>query len=168
MIFDVIDIANYDIVLGIFWLKKYGPRIDWRQEIIRLGYDCVIDPISSYQLNAVEDEGKSRKLLKEGAISNPQNRYSKKQSLGTTATRTKQPEQKISAKQENNIPLGYPQEYRVWAEFFEEKIDESALSKHRPWDHNIPLVSEKQPGFGPIYVLSHTEIEMFREYLAEN
>ena len=124
--------ANHNIIFGIFWLKKYGPRIDWKQKIIRLGYNCVIGPAPSHQLNIVEDEGKNRKLPEKNAISNPKNRYSKKQSSDTTVTRIKQPEQKTSAKQKNNISLGYFQEYQAWAELFEEKIDESVLSKHGP------------------------------------
>ena len=87
IIFNIIDIANHDIVFGIFWLKKYGSQIDWKQKIIRLRYDCVIGPIPLYQLNTVEDEGKNKKLPEENATSNPQYRYSKKQSSGTTATR---------------------------------------------------------------------------------
>ena len=87
IVFDVVDMANYNIVLGILWLKKYRPRIDWKQEIIRLGYNYIIGPIPLHQLNAVEDKKKNKKLPEENAISNPYNKYSKKQNSGMTATR---------------------------------------------------------------------------------
>ena len=91
----------------------------------------------------MKDKKKNKKLLEESAIFNPKNKYSKKQNSGTTAIRTKQLEQNASTKQKNNIFLDYPQKYQIQAEFFEEKIDKSALSKHRFWNHDIPLISRK-------------------------
>ena len=42
IIFNVIDITNHNIIFGIFWLKKHGPRINWKYKIIRLGYNYII------------------------------------------------------------------------------------------------------------------------------
>ena len=74
-------------------------------------YDYIIDLIFLYQLNTVEDEEKNKKLSEKNITSNLKNRYFKKQNLGTTAIKTKQPEQKINIKQGNNTPLDYFREY---------------------------------------------------------
>ena len=98
IVFNVINIANYDIIFEIFWLKKYKSRIDWKQKIIRLKYNYIIDLIFLYQLNTVEDEEKNKKLSEENTTSNLQNKYFKKQNSNIITIRIGQPEQKASIK----------------------------------------------------------------------
>ena len=42
------------------------------------------------------------------------------------------------------------------------------LSQYRSWDHEIPLIIKILPKIGPIYILSHTELETLRNYLDKN
>ena len=44
----------------------------------------------------------------------------------------------------------------------------SALSQHKSWDHKIPLISKILPKIGPIYALSHIQLETLRNYLDKN
>ena len=44
----------------------------------------------------------------------------------------------------------------------------SALLQHKSWDHKISLMSEILSKIGPIYTLSHIELEILRSYLDKN
>ena len=37
MTLDVINIEDYDIILGKPWLTRLNPKIDWRKNIVSLG-----------------------------------------------------------------------------------------------------------------------------------
>ena len=56
MVFNIIDIVNYNIILGISWLKKYNPQINWKRETLTMEYECILDSKSYYQLNIVKDK----------------------------------------------------------------------------------------------------------------
>ena len=43
---------------------------------------------------------------------------------------------------------------------FKKEIDESALPKHKIWDHNILLILRIILEFEPIYVLFYTKLEI--------
>jgi hypothetical protein len=59
----------------------------------------------------------------------------------------------------SNVPTSVPLEYAEFADVFEEK-NAHKLPPHRPnVDHEIPLVSDAKPAFGPIYNLSETELK---------
>jgi hypothetical protein len=34
--FDVFDLASYDVVLGLLWLRDYNPDINWKNQLILL------------------------------------------------------------------------------------------------------------------------------------
>ena len=42
------------------------------------------------------------------------------------------------------------------------------LSPHRPYDHKIELLPDKEPGFGPLYGMSRDELLVLEKYLKEN
>jgi len=45
---------------------------------------------------------------------------------------------------------------------------EMSLSKHKPWDHKIPLLNDKQPKWMPLYSMSKDQLKKVRTYLDEN
>ena len=36
---DILGIATHDIILGLPWLRKYNPKIDWVKRTLLLDYD---------------------------------------------------------------------------------------------------------------------------------
>ena len=60
-----------------------------------------------------------------------------------------------------------PAEYQEYLDVFAKKSADT-LPLHRTFDHRIPLVDGKTPGFGPIYSLSGVEQNALREYLDNN
>jgi hypothetical protein len=60
-----------------------------------------------------------------------------------------------------------PKEYRRYAKLFSEKL-ETGLPKHSKWNHEIILISSKEPKFHRIYPLNKVQLEALRKYLDEN
>jgi len=48
------------------------------------------------------------------------------------------------------------------------KQPEMSLSEHKPWDHKIPLLNDKQPKWMPLYPMSKDQLKKVRTYLDEN
>ncbi len=45
---------------------------------------------------------------------------------------------------------------------------EISLSEHKPWDHKIPLLNDKQPKWMPLYSMSENQLKKVKTYLDEN
>ncbi len=90
--FDVLDSIKYDAILGMPWLRKKNPRIDWISKELYATVDA-------YEI----------------------------------------PEQ-----------------------------PEMSLPEHKPWDHEIPLLDDKQPKWMPLYPMSEDQLKEVRTYLDEN
>jgi len=45
---------------------------------------------------------------------------------------------------------------------------EMSLSEHKPWDHEIPLLKDKQPWWMPLYPMSEDQLKEVWNYLDEN
>jgi len=45
---------------------------------------------------------------------------------------------------------------------------EMSLSEHKPWDHKIPLLNDKQPKWMPLYSMSEDQLKKVRTYLDKN
>jgi hypothetical protein len=43
-----------------------------------------------------------------------------------------------------------------------------SLSEHKSWDHEIPLLNDKQPKWMPLYSMSEDQLKKVRTYLDEN
>jgi hypothetical protein len=64
-----------------------------------------------------------------------------------------------------NPPTAVPIEYAEFADVFE-PTNSQKLPPHRPGiDHEIPLISNVKPVYGPIYNLSETELQALKEYI---
>ena len=60
-----------------------------------------------------------------------------------------------------------PKKYQEFQGMFKEEAHKK-LPEHQDWNHEILLKKEKIPTYGPIYVLSETELKALRKYLDEN
>ena len=77
LVFNVVNMASHNIVLGVLWLRKYNLQINWKWETLTIKYECVLDLESCHQLNTVKDEGTSwKKQPKNVTIFNPKLRRS--------------------------------------------------------------------------------------------
>ena len=79
--FDIINIASYNIVLRILWLKKHNSQINWKQKIFIMKYKYVLDSESHHQLNTIKNKRTSwRTQPKNVTIFNPKIEHSNKRS----------------------------------------------------------------------------------------
>jgi hypothetical protein len=67
----------------------------------------------------------------------------------------------------SNIRAIVPPEYHHYLEIVK-NINANKLPPHRLCDHKIPLEDSFQPPFGPLYSLSHPELEELKRWLEEN
>lgn len=166
--FDVIELANYDIILGIPWLRKNNPQIDWRKGELTFKDQQTIYPLHLLS-SRDEDETKhtevwekTRRQMRRIARSNPDSLNSVwvkplEQSINATQTKHESEEKDHE----------FPEEYKEYSELIKDEV-ETALSKHQPWDHEIRLEEGKKPTFGPIYQLSENELKVLKEYIETN
>jgi hypothetical protein len=66
-----------------------------------------------------------------------------------------------------NIHTIVPPEYHDYLKIFK-KANANKLPLHCPSDHTIPLMDRFKPPFGPLYLLSHPELEELKCWLDEN
>ena len=179
--FDVVRMANHDIVLGIPWLRSHNPVIDWEKRVLRFERcSCVgsIQP-TPRQRSWVDEKSNARREL-------AASKKDDQQSFGSDSPDTSKGQQGQEGRggKENHEPFENPEPpgrkpredplgripgvYRRWITLFREEVTAKALPKHQPWDHEIRLEPGKQPTFGPIYALSEKELGTLRQYLEEN
>ena len=164
---DVIDLASYDIILGIPWLRKWNPHIDWRKGVLTLKDHTTIKTLASLSWDEDETEHTrvweiNRRKMKRIARSNSDSlrtvwvKPAEQRIMGTTST----DEQKTDK-------VEFPERYKQFKDIFEEHV-ETTLSQHKSWDHEIKLQEGKEPTYGPIYKLSEYELRVLKEYIEEN
>jgi hypothetical protein len=99
-------------------------------------------------------------------INNANGRYGKVEqfalSLNEINTALQEPKDDNS-----NIKAIVHPEYHHYLKVFE-KVNADKLPPHRPCNHKIPLEDAFQPPFGPLYSLSHPELEELKRWLEEN
>src|SRR2546421_2472863 len=152
--FDIVSLGQHDIILGRPWLRKHNPQINWKTENIQFSNCRCHEHDNSFQHTTkdVMCTMSSRKFKK-----------IRKQDPNLAKCMWIRPEvsTSIAAPQ-------LPSEYEEFRELFEEKPAESALPKHLPWDHEIPLEEGKQPTYRPLYSMSEKELLAVREYLQKH
>jgi hypothetical protein len=169
IVLDVLDTASHDIVLGIPWLEKHNPVIDWTKRVLRFTRcDCVID-INPVRQQCLTTEGQMH-FCDWMTVEEQQkaSRGNQKGPADSADTERDQSGQNARVTSGSHAPPEIPHEYQKWKRLFEEEEGKAALPKHQPWDHEIKLVPGKEPTFGPIYALSEKELKVLRKYLDDN
>ena len=157
--FDLVSIPH-EVILGIPWLEKVNPSIDWNSQKITIG------KVKSRK--STPKQGKTP-MIEICKISQKQMRKIQQQEPQKILTVWIKPVSgQLNATQEEDkarakIPRNYQEFYAMFKEEAHEKLPE-----HRDWDHKIPIEKGKKPTYGPIYALLETELEALRKYLDEN
>ena len=171
IIFDVVEMANHHIVLGMPWLRQHNPTIDWKSRMLRFQEcDCVVDSRPAHRQRSVADERKGQTKARTACVAATSTKASSRQhdtgSAGTDLGGQTGHEARVI--EGSHVPSDIPEQYSKWKRLFQEEENANALPRHQPWDHEIRLEPGKQPTFGPIYALSEKELKTLREYLDEN
>ena len=139
---DITKLGKYPIILGIPWLKQHNPLIHWNDHQLELTSDycqrICNNPDSASEVYNKNNLDLSCHTKIEEIQNNP-----------------------------NEEPIELPIEYINFKDVFDKKASDT-LPLHRSYDHQIPLLPDTQPPFGPIYSLSELELSALRDYLKEN
>ena len=138
---DVVTMGTHMIILGMPWLRKHNPQIDWIRERITMSQcQCRSNNMAPTEV----DSPPSRREL---------------------CATSDEPEDQAQTSVLKQIPAAYKEYEHL---FREGPRTTEALPKHKPWDHEIPIEPGKVPTFGPIYQLSEKELKVLKEYIDEN
>ena len=159
IIFDLVSIPH-EVILGIPWLEKVNPSIDWNSQKITIG--------KGKSRKSTHKQGKTP-MIEICKISQKQMRKIQQQEPQKVLTVWIKPVlgQLNATQEEDEAQAKIPRNYQEFYEMFKEEAHEK-LPEHRDWNHKIPIEGRKKPTYGPIYVLSETELKALREYLDEN
>ncbi len=154
--FNIIKTPSNPVILGLSWLEKYNPHIDW---VARKLEFCTIecaheDPSRKPQKS---HKARLRKPLVIGARA-----FMRAAKKGTPFVIYATPTSEAAT-----TSTTIPEEYKDFQDVFEKK-NADILPEHRPYDCAIDLQDGAQPPFGPIYNLSQNELSALREYIDEN
>ena len=166
--FDVVRVANHCIILGIPWLKKQNPIIDWKRGVLEFRETGNVT--SSVRIHRqrlmVHEKSSGRTTVDCIAIISTQDNL--KRGSDSMDTDKRSAGQQHERKKGKDVPLDIPKEYLRYIQLFQEEVDAKALPKHQPWDHEIELEPGKESTFEPIYALSEKELQVLRGYIEEN
>ena len=167
VVFNVIKSPSNPVILGLSWLDRYNPDIDWKGRKLEFPSKEIqkIECLNIRKLEHSVDKPKQyqplvfhvKPILMVGARA-----FVKAAKRGATymiyATQIAESTRKSSL---------LPDQYKEYQDVFEKK-NADMLPQHRPYDCGIDLQEGSQPPFGPIYSLSQNELAALREYLDEN
>jgi len=158
--FDIMGISNHNVVLGIPWLRKHNPTINWdRKELEFLRCNCVKNERPQQvqaTLSSIDIEACATSMR---AIQRIQRRNPEQ-----ICSLWMRPVSLNAISEKPDIPA----EYDEFKNMFVNHTKDLPLPQHEEWDHEIVLEPGTKPTFGPIYSLSAKELEVLREYLDEN
>ena len=149
VIFNIIRTPSNPVVLGLSWLEKHNPTINWKSR--RMTF-----PLDHPESKPIR-RPKTKKSLFLGARAFVR---SSKEDTPFVIYATPTSEEKTST-------TGIPEQYKDFEDVFQKK-NADMLPEHRPYDCAIDLLEGAQPPFGPIYNLSQTELAELRKYIDEN
>ena len=168
IVFDVFSLATYDVILGMPWMKKHNPTIDWEKGELQFEKcACVIRTKPTRRQSSEVDEKQSHNLARTYQIL-VSNKVDSTERTSSTDTEMILSGQEVRVDKGSHNPLEIPKEYANWEWLFQEEVTAAALPKHQPWDHEIILEEGKEPTFESLYRQTDRELEVTRDYLDKN
>lgn len=180
--FDILPLdQEVDILLGIDWLRKKNPHIDWRTGQVTFSSDTDSDDETITTNNersqtlTDEDSMGKREAKNSPPPTGVKHKYMKgkkrrnQQILGLLRTQLHsldkqlRTQKELEKKEQQDRLRNVPEEYRTYEKLFSEEL-ETKVPQHSRWDHEIWLKSEDLP-FQKIYNLNEKELNTLKEYL---
>jgi hypothetical protein len=189
--------SSCSVVLGLSWLLRYNPLIDWRLGHVAFRSTVQEVPASSTsRLSAASLQSPPSSNSSQGPrvpLSEPPSELPKvslpKPSISFVNAAAYSRACKLEGSQVFQINLAnhpellaraakaspeevidlssVPEEYHEFADVFS-KRKAFSLAEHRPYDLKINIDENSAPPLGPIYSLSAVELETLREFIDEN
>jgi len=174
---DVIGGQKWSVILGMLWLARHNPEIDWKMgevKMTRCPEECgkqwrPVQGKSGWEKQkeeeAKEEAGKKREEREK--------EKKKKQKKGKTVEVRKVAEEweiwareEEAAKSEAEAKKLVPEKYHQWIKVFGKKQSER-MPTRKVWDHVIDVKEGFVPRKGKVYPLLREEREEVREFIKE-
>ncbi|XP_044721949.1 ATP-dependent DNA helicase PIF1 [Hirsutella rhossiliensis] len=152
--FDIMDIGEHDLVLGLPWLQESNPLINWKTGQLRWNDDA------SFQDQQIWEKAK---FCDDLATEQDERDDRSSKSLRASAIQTKTATEPADTTKSTDKT----HEYRKYDKLFKEEL-ETGLPEHSQWDHEICLKDGRTPTFHKIYNLNEKQLQTLRDYLDEN
>jgi len=174
---DVIGGQKWAVILGMLWLARHNPEIDWRTgevKMTRCPDEC------GKQWRPVQEKSGWEKQKEEEAKEEVEKKKKekekerkKKQKKGKTVEVRKVAEEweiweeeEEAAKSEAEAKKLVPEKFHKWIKVFGKKQSER-MPTRKLWDHAIDVKEGFMPRKGKVYPLSREEREEVREFVKE-
>jgi hypothetical protein len=169
----VASIGHYPLILGIPWLKKHDVNINFPKMDIQFpSPNCLahrskitLTPIKGITMIQNNKICTISTTLFHGIVNNANNHYGKVEQFTLSLYQINT----VLAKEDDKKPdirtIVLP-EYHDNLKIFE-KANANKLPLHYPGYHTILLTDGFKPPFGPLYSLSHPELEELKCWLGE-
>ena len=170
---DVIGGQKWTVILGILWLARHNPEIDWRTEKVKISR-CLEE--CSKQWRPVQEklgwEKQKEEEAKEEAEKKREEKEKRKRQKKGKAMEVKRvveeweiwDEEEKAARSETEAKKLVPDKFHKWIKVFGKKQLER-MPTRKVWDHMINV----KEGFilrkGKVYLLSREEREEIREFV---
>jgi transposase InsO family protein len=182
--FNILETGDYDIVLGIPWLRKHNPSINWQTEKITFNR-CMCK--KDYEEFETRRKGPSKQAAGTQSAQRIKTEKGPQRPQGVVDRQTKtiapdateqspdmtddELSQYVIVKHEKLYATSDEprilDEYREFGDLFK-AFAEGVLPEHGPFDHEINTMEGTEPTFKPIYQLSEKESQTLKEYIDEN
>ncbi|KAL0937059.1 reverse transcriptase domain protein [Colletotrichum truncatum] len=146
---DITEIGNHDVILGIPWLRRHNPQIDWVTGRIKFNPASEKHSTKASCGLLAATRARPRLMLRIKDIGT--------RTLAATTI------DKVTEDPMSKIPV----EYRVYSKLFAPEL-ETGLPEHSKWDHKIEIKEGHEPTFNKIYPLNQEEMKALDEWLDEN
>lgn len=154
IVLDVLRTAAHDVILGLPWLRKHNPIMDWSKGTLSLANcNCARNSKPAHPRNEMADE--------RGAYNTTSHKARPERAADSLDTGWL-PDQKKRVT-EKSTPLEVPVQYQRYKTLFEDLEPELELPEHRPWDCVIDLKDETKLPFMPLRPRSEKELAAQRE-----
>ena len=192
---EILEVTEYELILGYPWLRDTNPDIDWSTGQLRwrntesdpadgtrqdsaAEQDSTMEPPSEPTPQTIKK--KIRFKPEETKVITPreaqtrgksQQRRNRKAVAAIRMSINKIDHMLQQKAPEDEDALAerlkkIPEEYHEFKKVFQENLD-TKLPKHKEWDHAIEIIDGKQPGFSSIYRLSRDENIALKDYIAD-
>ena len=143
--FDLVKLGGVEVILGSSWMRRHNPDVNWTTgEILSMRCNC--DNGSAELGSRIMGCAPYSELESDSNDSPP---------VATSIEDTPETD---------DVSKTIPVQYEEFANMFEDAHDESALPKHQPWDHEIPLLEGKAPPFEPLRRYNEEDLRTLREW----
>lgn len=131
--FNVLSLAEHDVIIGFPWLSERNPVVDWKKRVL-----TIRNPAHGKQAGSVRPAARPRNEERRIYVMNLQPTSDSEEITAPTETARGTAAQQVRSGSTNQAP-DIPQEYKEWIRLFEEEGDDTPLPKHEEWDHEIKI-----------------------------